>query len=343
MFDFRSDTVTLPTDLMRKAMFEAVVGDDVYGDDPSVNKLEHMAAEIMGKEAALFVPSGTMGNQIAIMTHTQMGDEIIADKESHVFKYEAGAYARLSGVSICTQVLEKGYFTENDIIKNIRADDAHFPRTSLLCLENPKTNGMTLSITQMKESYETAKAHGLRVHLDGARIFNAACYLEVDVKEIAQYCDSVMFCVSKGLCAPVGSLLCGSAEFIKRARRMRKILGGGMRQAGVIAVCGIVALETMIENIKTDHENARYLAQELSKIDHFDVNLDQIQTNMVFVDIHHPKFNEESFISHMLKNEIKVYGAINRITNTYRFVTHYGIEHSTIDLFIDRLKEYLNR
>lgn len=343
MYDFRSDTVTLPTDLMRKAMFEAIVGDDVYGDDPSVNKLEHIAAQKMGKEAALFVPSGTMGNQIAIMTHTQLGDEIIVDKEAHIFKYEAGAFARLSGVSICTQVLENGYFTASNIISNIRADDPHFPRTSLLCLENPKTDGTTLCIKQMKESYDAAKSQNLSVHLDGARIFNAACYLQTDVKEIAQYCDSVMFCISKGLCAPVGSLLCGSSEFIKRARKMRKILGGGMRQAGVIAVCGIVALETMVENIKIDHENAKYLARELSKIEHFKINLDQIQTNMVFVDIDHPKFDEKTFISFMLKHEFKVYGAVNQEKSTYRFVTHYGIDRSAIDLFVRHLKEYLNR
>lgn len=342
MIDLRSDTVTKPTQAMREAMYKAEVGDDVYGDDPTVNELESLAAEIMEKEAAIFVPSGTMGNQVAIMSHTNIGDEIIVNKNAHIFQYEVGAYARLAGVSINTIKTEKVCFDVEDISLSIRErDNDHFPKTSLICFENPTTDGRVVPIKNLKNNYEFAKSQNLKVHMDGARIFNAAAALNVDVSEIARCTDSVMFCLSKGLCAPVGSMLCGEKEFIKRARRMRKTVGGGMRQAGVIAACGIVALKEMVDNIAIDNKNAKYLGKKLSSIDDFEVDLEKIDTNMVFVRINNKKFDHENFCDWMLQHDIKVYGRLYPNSNLYRFVTHHGVSDKEIDYFIEKLNEYL--
>ncbi|MCL2236089.1 MAG: threonine aldolase family protein, partial [Defluviitaleaceae bacterium] len=238
IIDLRSDTVTKPTEEMRHAMANAVVGDDVYGDDETVMELERLAAEICGKEAALFTPSGTMANQIAIMTFTKRGDEIILGRKSHIAAYEAGAAAVLSGVNYSIVDNADEIITPADIAERVRGKDVHFPDTGLLCLENALSSGRVMGVDQMKSAHQEAKKHGLPVYLDAARLFNAAVSLGVEPKEIAQYCDALMFCVSKGLCAPVGSLLVGSGEFIERARRYRKMLGGGMRQAGVLASAG---------------------------------------------------------------------------------------------------------
>lgn len=241
--DLRSDTVTQPTLEMREAMYKAAVGDDVYEDDPTIKKLEELAAEKVGKEAALFVVSGTMANQVAIMTHTKFGDEIIVGANSHIVQHEVGAAARLSGVSYAIVDNEDNRIYKKDVLDKIRTEDIHYPETGLLCLENALSDGTVLSLEEMKELYQTASERNIPVHLDGARLFNAALYLGVDPKEICKYTDSVMFCLSKGLASPVGSVLCGSKDFIKKARKMRKLLGGGMRQAGVLAACGIVSLE----------------------------------------------------------------------------------------------------
>ncbi|MDR1970814.1 MAG: aminotransferase class I/II-fold pyridoxal phosphate-dependent enzyme, partial [Treponema sp.] len=253
--DLRSDTVTQPTAEMREAMAAAEVGDDVYGDDPTMNRLEALAAKTMGKEAALFVSSGTQGNQVSLMTHTRPGDELIAGLASHVIHYEGGAAARLSLLGYAPVDNGDHRIYADDVRRLVRpAGDPHFPRTSLLCLENALCDGTAVPLDLMRSASEAARALGLKVHLDGARIFNAALALGVPVTELAACADSVMFCVSKGLCAPVGSLVCGSREFIDRARGNRKILGGGMRQAGVLAACGIIALEKMTGRLREDHE-----------------------------------------------------------------------------------------
>ena len=236
--DLRSDTVTLPTELMKKAMLNAELGDDVYRDDPTVIELETLASEMMGKEAGLFVPSGTFGNQLALLTHTNRGDEVILQADCHIKKYEVGASSVIAGVQLCGI---EGEMNIEKINQAIRGEDIHFPRTSLICLENATGFGRVLSIDYMKAVYQLAKKQNINVHLDGARIFNAALALNVDVKEISKYADSVMFCLSKGLCAPIGSMLVGSKAFIERARKNRKLMGGGLRQVGIIAACGVVA------------------------------------------------------------------------------------------------------
>ena len=285
--DLRSDTVTQPTEAMREAMRAAAVGDDVFGEDPTVNRLEEMAADRMGKEAAVFVPSGTMANLAAIMSHTQRGDEVIVEERAHCYLNEAGGMAALAGVIPRPLPGERGVLTPAQIEAVLRPPNLHFAPTRLLCLENTHNaaGGTVMSPHQTTALCATAHAHGLRVHLDGARIFNAAVALGTEVRLLAQDADSVMFCISKGLSAPVGSLLCGSAEFVARARRARKVLGGGMRQAGVLAAAGIVALETMVDRLAEDHRHARVLAQQLAQIPGLRVDPSSVQTNMVLVEV----------------------------------------------------------
>lgn len=335
--DLRSDTVTHPTEEMRKAMYEAEVGDDVYGDDPTANRLEELAAQMVGKEAALFVPSGTMGNQIAIMVHTKLGDEIIVGANSHIVQHEVGAAARLSGVSYSVVDNPDDKIYKEDVIKRIRDEDIHNPTTGLLCLENALGNGTVVTLEEMEELYRVAKEYGIPVHLDGARLFNAATYLRVEAKEIAQYADSVTFCISKGLCSPVGSLLCGSKEFIKKAGKMRKLLGGGMRQAGVLAACGIISLEKMVNRLEEDHQNAKYLAKNLNEIEGFSVDLDKVQINMVFCEISIKDFNSKEFVEYLLEKGIKV----NDGGSIFRFVTNKDVNKKDIDFVIDCIREYI--
>ncbi|MDR7427481.1 MAG: low-specificity L-threonine aldolase [Armatimonadota bacterium] len=285
--DLRSDTVTQPTEAMREAMRAAAVGDDVFGEDPTVNRLEEMAAARMGKEAAVFVPSGTMANLAAIMSHTQRGDEVVVEERAHCYLNEAGGMAALAGVIPRPLPGERGILAPAQIEAVLRPPNLHFAPTRLLCLENTHNaaGGVVMSPQQMTALCATAHVHGLRVHLDGARIFNAAVALGVDVRLLVQDADSVMFCISKGLSAPVGSLLCGSAEFVARARRARKMVGGGMRQAGVLAAAGIVALETMVDRLADDHRHARVLAQRLAEIPGLRVDPANVQTNMVLVEV----------------------------------------------------------
>ncbi len=336
--DLRSDTVTQPTQAMRRAMYEAEVDDDVYGDDPTINRLENMAAERMGKEAAMFVPSGTMGNQICILTHTQPGDEIITTPYAHIFHYECGAPARLAHVSCAMADHPSQMIEPDDVEKLIRPEgDPHFPHTSLLCVENALCNGDVVPVEQMQALYETAHGHGLHVHLDGARIFNAALALNTSVSALAKYADSVMFCISKGLCAPVGSLVCGSADFIARARRYRKLLGGGMRQAGVLAACGIVALNEMTERLMEDHENAKYLAARINAMPGFTADESRVKINMVFWRAQHPRFSSENFVAFMYDHGVKVYGSLG---SEYRYVTHHGIDRKDVDKVMELMALY---
>jgi len=257
MIDIRSDTVTKPTDAMRKAMAEAEVGDDVYGDDPTVKKLESLGAKMLGKEAALFVPSGTFGNQLALFTWCNRGTEVLLGEECHIIQHEAGAASIIAGVQTRPLPAPDGVLTASALRGRLRKQDLHMPQTSLICLENAHSLGRSVPLSAMDEARKIADEWKLPIHLDGARIFNAAAALGCDAGEIASMADSVMFCLSKGLCAPVGSLLAGKKQFIEKARHKRKIMGGGMRQAGILAAAGIIALEVQAKRLKEDHIRAK--------------------------------------------------------------------------------------
>ena len=290
--DLRSDTITLPTKEMLDAITGAELVDDVFQEDPTVNRLEDLAATKFNKEAALFVPSGTMANLVAVLSHCQRGDEVILGDQAHTFLYEAGGISAFGGVhsrQIPNQ--EDGTLLLEDIKKSIRKEDVHFPPTRLICLENTHNRclGMPLSVDYTNSVTEIAKNNSLSVHVDGARIFNAAVSLNVSVAELTDNIDSVSFCLSKGLSAPAGSMLCGNKDFIEKARRNRKALGGGMRQAGVLAAAGLVALEKMTDRIIDDHENARTLAEGISNIDGIRINLDRVKTNIIYFSLDHPK------------------------------------------------------
>jgi len=286
--DLRSDTVTRPTPAMRRAMAEAEVGDDVFGEDPTVNRLEALAAERLGKEAALFVASGTMGNLVSLLAHCGRGDEVLLGDRSHTFFYEQGGSAALGGVhprSLPNQ--PDGTIDLRQVEEAVRPDNIHFPRTRLIVIENThnRCSGRALTSEYMRGVGDIARRHALKIHVDGARIFNAAVALGVDASVLVSEADSVTFCLSKGLAAPVGSLVCGSRDFISEARRARKVVGGGMRQAGVLAAAGIVALEQMIDRLVEDHVNARRLAQRLKDTEGLSVDTGSVQTNIVYMDM----------------------------------------------------------
>lgn len=336
--DLRSDTVTKPTEAMREAMANAVVGDDVFGEDPTVNQLEELAAERVGKERALFLPSGTMGNQVAALSHTTPGDEVIVHTCSHIFLYEAGGLGRLGGLQVrIMEGDEKDYFPREGLRQAIRGDNIHFPRTGMIAMENTvnRLGGRVYGRETMAYIYGVAKEHGLPVHLDGARIFNAAISLLCDVKDLCCYTDSVMFCLSKGLGAPVGSMLAGASSFIDKARRMRKLLGGGMRQAGVIAAAGIVALETMVDGLQEDHRRAKELALGLNKIPGFKVDLEGVQSNIVVLDFQEKKIEIEDFII-----KAKEVGVLVTPFGEHqaRLVTHHQIDDAAVSEALDRLE-----
>ncbi len=336
--DLRSDTVTQPTDEMREAMAKAVVGDDVYGDDPTLCLLEKKAAEYSAKEAALFVPSGTMGNQVAVMTHTKRGNEIIAEENCHIVQHEVGAAAVLSGVMVRTVKGNMGIMDPQDIEKAIRGDDIHYPPTGLICIENALSNGTVVPLSRMKEIYSIAKERNIPVHLDGARLFNAAATLGVDASQITQYTDSVMFCLSKGLCAPVGSMLAGSRQFVDKARKNRKLLGGGMRQAGILAAAGLIALEKMTKRLPEDHENAKYMAKRLAEIPGIKLNYEDVQINMVFFDMEETGISSEKLVKELLDKGIKINGAEDGLI---RYVTNNDVTREDIDYTIQCMKEII--
>lgn len=339
IIDLRSDTVTKPTQEMRDAMYVAEVGDDVYGDDPTVNELEEYAAQMVGKEAALFVPSGTFGNQLALFTHCKRGNEVILGDDCHIVQHEAGASAVIAGVQLRTLKGSKGELDPFEIQSRIRNEDLHTPGTGLICLENALSNGRVVPLESMSRIFEIAARYNIPVHLDGARLFNASTFLNVSSKEITCFCDSVMFCLSKGLCAPVGSMLAGKREFIGRARKGRKLMGGGLRQAGFLAAAGLIALNKMTLRLKEDHDNARLLACELAGIPGINCNTEDVQINMVFFEIKAPGFDSDKFVEEMLKRGIIINEAENRVM---RFVTNYRVTRDDILLVIKSMKEVLS-
>ncbi len=333
--DLRSDTVTRPTPEMRAAMINAEVGDDVYGEDPTANRLEAFAAELLCKEAAIFVPSGTQSNLLALLSHCERGDEYIVGQQAHTYKYEGGGAAVLG--SIQPQPLEYEADGTLDLARveaTIKPDDPHYAKTRLLCLENTQA-GKVLPLDFLKAARALCDRTGLGLHLDGARIFNAAVSLDVPVSEISNQFDTVSVCMSKGLGAPVGSVLCGPGDLIGKARRWRKVLGGGMRQAGMLAAAGLYALQNHVSRLREDHDNAHLLAQQLAAVP--EVKIDGgAQTNMVFIHVeaeHSPRLNE-----YLAERDIRVggYGAM-------RLVTHLDVEQSDIHRFVSEVGNYFRQ
>ncbi|MGQ9609529.1 MAG: threonine aldolase family protein [bacterium] len=339
IIDLRSDTVTKPTPKMREAMFNAEVGDDCYGEDPTVNALEQLAAEKIGKEAAMYVPTGTMGNTSAIMTHVKHGDSIILEPECHIYYYERGNLSSLAG-ALPLLAPGDGGCPDPNIVEELLIPNVNRPKVALVCLENTHNRacGRVIPVEKMKVIYELSHKYNVPVHLDGARIFNAAIALNIDAKEIAKYADSVMFCLSKGLGAPVGSLLTGTKEFIKEARIARKRLGGAMRQAGVIAAAGIIALNEMIDRLREDHENAKLLADELAKIEKVKDGLITGETNMVMIDTKPLKMKASDLALELNKRNVKVsiYGLYK-----IRLVTNKEVNQDDILIAVDAFKDII--
>ncbi len=335
LIDLRSDTVTKPTAKMRQAMFEAEVGDDVYGGDPTVKKLEKYCAELFNKEAALFFPSGTMANQVAIMTHTKRGDQVITHENYHPVTHEAGGLCVLAGVFPKTIKNDNDFISVEEFLQAISNDDIHEPPTTLLCVENATYHGTVYPLKDLAELYANAKKNNINVHLDGARIFNAATALKCDVKNIGLYADSIMFCLSKGLCAPVGSILLGDKEFIKLANRYRKMLGGGMRQSGVLAAAGLIAVKDMSKRLDVDHKNAKLLEKLLIENEYITIT-SKVTINMVFFKIN-KRINRKAFYNHLLKHKI----LINYSDDEYRLVTNNDVSRDDVVFVSQVIRDYL--
>jgi threonine aldolase len=346
MIDIRSDTVTQPTKAMRKAMAEAEVGDDVYGDDPTVKHLEALCAEILGKEASLFVPTGTFGNQLALFTWCPRGTEVVLGEECHIVLHEAGAPAIIAGVQLRCISSPAGILQPDELKKRLRKSSLHTPATSLICLENAHSSGRVVHLEEMDTVKSIASQRGLPVHLDGARIFNAAAALGCTAREIADRVDSVMLCLSKGLCAPVGSLLAGTTEFIEAARYKRKIMGGGMRQAGILAAAGIIALTEHPPLLSEDHKRAKRLAHGLAEIEGIQIDLDAVEINMVHFNRHMTLQEAEKYTKAfaergILINTPRFPGANN--TGVFRFAIHYWISDEEINTILSVASDIFNR
>ncbi|HRW92140.1 MAG TPA: low-specificity L-threonine aldolase [Thermotogota bacterium] len=329
--DLRSDTVTQPTPEMREAMAGAVVGDDIYEDDPTLKELEDLAAHLLQKEAALFVPSGIFGNQLCLFTHTRQGDEVIVADHCHIVDHEVGAAAVIASVQLRFYQDRNGTAPLEQVKSLIRGEDLHYPRTALLCMENAHSSGAVVELENMRSMYQLAQEHGIPLHLDGARIFNAAVHLGVDAGEIARYADSVMFCLSKGLCAPVGSMVVGSREFIARARKNRRLMGGALRQGGILGAAGIVALRSMRLRLEEDHRNAGYLAEKLQQFSGVEVLTDRLAINMVFCKLPLVRGETRKLVEFLLEKGIKVNPPEG---GTWRFVTHNDVGREQIDAFL---------
>jgi threonine aldolase len=337
--DFRSDTVTRPTEKMRRAMAEAVVGDDVLGDDPTAQELERLAAEIMGKEAALFVPSGTMGNSIAVKVWTRELDEVIIEARSHIYNMESTHLTFISRVTPRPLPSHRGAMDPEEVEKNIRKPSVYIPRTSLVCVENTHNNwsGAVVPIDNIKAIRKITLRHGIKLHLDGARIFNASTASGVPVKEYAALADSVMFCLSKGLSAPVGSVLVGPRDFIDYGRRVRKALGGGLRQVGVLAAPGIVALTEMVGRLKEDHARAKKLALGITRMPGIKLNPEEIETNIIIFGFAHPRLTLPEFLGRLRQRKVLALAT----TGGIRFVTHKDIDDEDIDRALTAFSEIL--
>lgn len=329
IIDLRSDTVTVPTDEMRRAMAAAEVGDDVYGEDPTLNRLEELAAAKVGKEAALFVPTGTMGNQIGVMTHTQRGDEVVLEAEAHIFYYEVAGLAVLAGVQARTVHGNGGVMDPTDVDAAIRGENIHYPHTSLVCLENThnRAGGAVLPQANIDAICAVAHARGAAVHMDGARLFNAAVASGVDAARIVRDVDTVQFCLSKGLAAPVGSILAGSRDYIVRARKNRKLLGGGMRQAGVLGAAGILALTTMVDRLADDHANAKFLAEGITNIPGLHIDPALVETNILQVEVRLPGVSAAEFAARLTKAGVKCNATGPA---KFRLVTHKDVSRNDI-------------
>lgn len=342
LVDLRSDTVTLPSPAMREAMVRAELGDDVYGEDPTVNRLEAMAAELLGKEAALLVASGTMGNLTALLAHGQRGQRVVCGDECHIYQYEAGGASALGGMVYHTLPTDAGGALPLGLVREALAatDDAHKAPAGVLCLENThnRCGGTVLPLDYLAAAHAAAKEAGVPLHLDGARVFNAAVALGVEARAIAAHVDTVQLCLSKGLAAPVGSLVAGPHEFIRRARRARKMLGGGMRQAGVIAAAGIVALTEMVGRLAEDHANARLLAEGLAAIPGLRVDLARVQSDIVRFELVADRLGPADFLAAMRERGVLLGGMGGRVL---RAVTHYGIGAGDVALAVAAARDAL--
>ena len=341
MIDLRSDTLTNPTQSMRDAMATAEVGDDVFQEDPTVQKLETLSAEIMGKEAALFVPSGCMGNLISILSHCGRGDEILLGDRSHISLYEVGGVAALGGVHPRPLPNKNDGTISIDLLKKgIRHSDIHCPPTRLICLENTHNfcQGSPITPEYMTEVRKIANKFGLKIHLDGARIFNAAVALGVPVAKLTEKVDSVMFCLSKGLSAPVGSLVCGSSEFIVKARKARKMVGGGMRQVGHIAAAGLIAITEQVDRLQEDHDNAKFLASQLSDLDGIEVDVTRIKTNIIFFKL--TGIDGEVLLNQLEHNQIKI---LMTDANVFRAVLHREVSKEQVQTVVKTFQSILGK
>ena len=340
--DLRSDTVTLPTEEMLEAIRHARLGDDVFREDPTVNRLEQLAAEKMGKEAALLVTSGTQANLISLMSNSNPGEIVILESESHIYWYEVGGISKIAGLLPWPVKSEFGALDPKDVEASIHPNDIHFPEPAIVCIENThnRHGGTIMTPTQIKAISDVAQQHNLKLYMDGARVFNAAVALKIDVKEITKHVNNLMFCLSKSLSCPVGSLLVGTNDFIEKARKIRKLLGGGMRQAGIIAAPGIIALEKMIDRLEEDHRNARRLAEGISKIQGIQIDLNRVQTNIVYYDVSDLGLSAEIFVS---KLEEKGVLALSIGEKKVRMVTHRGIEGEHIKKVVGIIESIIDK
>ena len=340
--DLRSDTLTLPTPEMREAMARAEVGDDVWGEDPTVQRLEALAAQRLGKAAGLFVTSGTQGNLVSVVTHTRPGQEVVLDLDSHIFNYEVAGGAVIGNVQMRPTQTERGFLSPEQVREALRPANIHLPQTGLVCIENTHNRHGGTCCTPEEIAAVAAVAHeaGVPVHLDGARLFNAAVALKRPAAEFARHVDSVTFCVSKGLGAPVGSVVCGSAEFVERARRWRKMLGGGMRQVGVLAAAGLVALERMVDRLAEDHANARRLAEGLAKTPGLRVDLGSVQTNIVIVRVDRGPAATDELVKGCAARKVKVHAMGPA---AIRCVTHKDVDAEDISRTLEAFRELASR
>jgi threonine aldolase len=341
IIDLRSDTVTLPTEEMLEATRHAKLGDDYYGEDSTVNQLQKMAAEIMGKEAALLVSSGTQANLTSLMANCNRGELVILEAESHIYWYEVGGISSIAGLLPWPIQTSKGVYDSEELKGAFRPKNISFPDASLVCVENThnRHGGTIIAPNQLKEIKEITNQNNVKLYMDGARIFNASTALNIHPQELAKYVDNLMFCLSKGLCCPVGSLIVGDQMFVNKARKIRKLLGGQMRQAGIIAASGIIALEKMVNRLKIDHENAKTLAEKISKIKGIILNPETIQTNMVIFQL------DDKIDGNVFLEQLKMQGilALSFSRNKIRFVTHHGIERTHVEKTAATIEEILTK